>query len=70
MTIHPNMSASHTYASNIPKVNYARQEASESTKGPDNDNDSDDRRVSQPQKTSPTINASGQTIGKNISLSA
>ncbi|MFN2189424.1 MAG: hypothetical protein ACK2T3_11730 [Candidatus Promineifilaceae bacterium] len=58
-------------ATNPPmQARQATPEANEPMRGPDNDGDRDDHMASQSIKSTPAVNAMGETIGKLIDISA
>jgi hypothetical protein len=61
--------------SNIPmnspaQVRQATQESSEPMRGPDNDRDRDDHISSQSLKSTPAVNAMGESVGQLVDISA
>ena len=52
------------------RISGSAREANETARGPDNDGDRDDLGVVRASQSTPSINASGQTVGRIIDMSA
>jgi hypothetical protein len=70
MEISASMGASTHASTSASQVNRSAPEAKESMSGPDHDGDRDDRVAVQTPKSTPPVNAMGETVGQIINVSA